>query len=251
MIKIIIHGSSGHMGKVVYDIASADPEIEVAAGVDAVVSGGEDFPVFSDINDCDVEADCIVDFSTAAAIDALLAYGKEKNIPMVICTTGLSEEQLALLEETSKEVAILRSANMSLGINTIMKLAAEAARILDPAGVDTEIFEMHHNRKIDAPSGTAIALGECINKALDNKMTFAFDRSERREKRPDNEIGFSALRGGTVVGEHEVIFAGRDEVIKLTHSAFSRDIFAKGAISAAKFLADKGPGLYDMFDVIG
>ncbi len=251
MIKILIHGSSGQMGKVVYDIASSDPEIEVAAGVDAFLTGEEKFPAFKDLNDCDVDADVIVDFSTASAADALLAYGKEKNIPMVICTTGLSDEQLALLEETSKEVAILRSANMSLGINTIMKLAAETAKILNPAGFDTEIYEMHHNRKIDAPSGTAIALGECVNKALDNKMTFAFDRSSRREKRPENEIGFAALRGGTVVGEHEVIFAGRDEVIKLTHSAFSRDIFAKGAISAAKFLAGKGPGLYDMFDVIG
>ena len=250
-MKIILHGCNGHMGRVVQSIVNNEPDMEIAAGVDAFDDGKNPFPVFSSIAGCDVPADAVIDFSTASAIDALLAFGKEKKIPMVICTTGLSEEQLRLLEETSKEVAVLRSANMSLGVNTLMKLVAEAARILCPAGFDTEILEMHHNRKLDAPSGTAIALGESINEALGGTMEFAFDRSERRMKRPGNEIGFAALRGGTVVGEHEVIFAGQDEVVKISHSAFSRDIFAKGAVSAARFLASKGPGLYTMADVIG
>ena len=170
---------------------------------------------------------------------------------MVICTTGLSDAQIEELHRASEHVAILRSANMSLGIHTVAKLVADATNVLYGAGFDIEVEEMHHRRKIDAPSGTALYLAERAKEAAGGQMDIVYDRTERHESRPANEIGVSALRGGTVVGEHRVIFAGEDEVITITHSAASRQIFASGAIAAAKFLAGKGPGLYSMEDVIG
>ena len=251
MTNIIIHGCNGHMGQVVRQIADADPDVNVIAGIDSAADKETGFPVFASVNDCHMSADAIIDFSTASAVDDLLSYGVKTGTPMVICTTGLSDSQLDALKAASGKVAVLRSANMSVGVNTIMKLVAEAAKILNPAGFDIEIMDMHHNRKLDAPSGTAIALADSANEALGGKMNYVFDRSGKREKRDVNDIGFAALRGGTVVGEHEVIFAGQDEVVKITHSAFSRDIFAKGAVAAAKFIAGRKPGLYDMSDVIG
>ena len=251
MKTFILHGCSGYMGKVVRSIVDTDSDAEIVAGIDPRPDGSADFPVYASFRECKETADAIIDFSTASAVDEMVDFGLEKKIPMVICTTGLSDEQLQKISEASKEVAILRSANMSLGINTLMKLISEAAQILKPAGFDIEILEMHHKRKLDAPSGPALALADCVNEALDNSMDYTFDRSSRRLQRPENEIGISALRGGSVVGEHEVIFAGQDEVIKITHSAYSRNIFAKGAVSAAKFLAGKEPGMYDMSDVIG
>ena len=209
------------------------------------------YPVFTDIKACDVEADAIIDFSAAPAVDALLDYAVEKQIPVVVCTTGLSEEQLEKLEEASKKVAVLRSANMSLGVNMLLKLLKEATEILAPAGFDVDIVEKHHRRKLDAPSGTALALADAVNEAVDNEYEYVYDRSERREQRPKKEIGISAVRGGTIVGEHEVIFAGQDEVIEFKHTAYSRAIFGKGAVSAAMYLAGQPAGLYDMSHVIG
>ena len=200
--------------------------------------------------DCDVEADAIIDFSVAVAVDALLDFVKEKGIPVVLCTTGLSDEQLAKVEEVSKDVAVLKSANMSLGINTLMKLLKMATEVLDDRGYDIEIVEKHHKQNLDAPSGTALALADVINETKDNRYEYVFDRSQKREKRSDNEIGISAVRGGTIVGQHDVIYAGTDEVIEIQHTAYSKAVFAKGAIDAAKFLAGKGPGMYDMSDVI-
>jgi 4-hydroxy-tetrahydrodipicolinate reductase len=170
---------------------------------------------------------------------------------VVLCTTGLSDEQLARVDEVSKKVAVLKSANMSLGINTLFKLLAEAARVFNPAGFDVEIVERHHNQKLDAPSGTALALADSVKNALPDGYYYKFDRSQERKKRDSREIGISAVRGGTIVGEHEVIFAGEDEVIEFKHTAYSKAVFAKGAIEAAKFLAGKPAGKYDMSDVIG
>ena len=205
---------------------------------------------FESIDKCDVEADVVIDFSNAAAVDNLLDYCAEKQVPVVLCTTGLSEEQLQKVKSTSEQVAVLKSANMSLGINMLLKLLQEATKILAPAGFDMEIVEKHHNLKVDAPSGTALALADSINEEFNNEYTYVYDRSVRREKRPEKEIGISAVRGGTIVGDHDVIFAGTDEVITFSHTAYSKAIFGKGAVSAAKFLAGKSAGKYDMSDVI-
>ena len=250
MTRVIMHGCNGHMGKVISELAANDSDIEIVAGIDLNTEENFGYPVFANIMDCDVEADAIIDFSVAVAVDALLDFAKEKGVPVVLCTTGLSEEQLAKVEEVSKNIAILKSANMSLGINTLMKLLTMATDVLADRGYDIEIVEKHHNQKVDAPSGTALALADVINETKDNKYDYVFDRSQKREKRSDNEIGISAVRGGTIVGQHDVIYAGTDEVIEIRHTAYSKAVFAKGAIDAAKFLAGKGPGMYDMSDVI-
>ena len=251
MVKIIMHGCNGHMGQVISGIVEKDPDAEIVAGIDIADQGKNSYPVFTDIDTCQVEADAIIDFSSAKATDKLLEYSAARQIPVVLCSTGLSEEQLAKVEETSKKVAVLKSANMSLGINTLLKLVQDAAKVLATAGFDMEIVEKHHRLKVDAPSGTALALADSINEAMDNKYHYVYDRSQKRGKRDDKEIGISAVRGGTIVGEHEIIFAGQDEVIEFKHTAYSKAIFGKGAVEAAKFLAGKPAGRYDMSDVIG
>ena len=251
MIKLIMHGCNGAMGQVISKIVEETEGAVMVAGIDRVDEGKNDYPVFTDIKECDVEADAIIDFSAAPAVDALLDYAVEKQIPVVVCTTGLSDEQLAKLEESSKKVAVLRSANMSLGVNTLLKLVNAATRVLAEAGFDIDIVEKHHRKKLDAPSGTAIALADAINDALNHEYEYVYDRSERREQRPVKEIGISAVRGGTIVGEHEVIFAGQDEVIEFKHTAYSKAIFGEGAVSATMFLAGKPAGLYNMSHVIG
>ena len=251
MVKIIMHGCNGHMGQVISGIVEKDPDAEIVAGIDIADQGKNSYPVFTDIDACQVEADAIIDFSSAKATDKLLEYSAARQIPVVLCSTGLSQEQLAKVEETSKHVAVLKSANMSLGINTLLKLVQDAARVLAAAGFDMEIVEKHHRLKLDAPSGTALALADSINEAMDNQYHYVYDRSQKREKRDDKEIGISAVRGGTIVGEHEIIFAGQDEVIEFKHTAYSKAIFGKGAVEAAKFLAGKPAGRYDMSDVIG
>ena len=192
----------------------------------------------------------MIDFSNAKAVDELLNYCGEKKLPLVLCTTGLSEDQLAKVTETSKETAILKSANMSLGINTLMDLLQTAIKKLAPAGFDVEIVEKHHNQKLDAPSGTALALADAMNEAMDNTYSYKLDRSSERKKRDAKEIGIQAVRGGSIVGEHEVIFAGTDEVIEFKHTAYSKAFFGDGAVEAAKFLKGKPAGMYDMHDVI-
>lgn len=251
MVKIIMHGCNGHMGQVISGIVEKDPDAEIVAGIDIADQGKNSYPVFTDIDACQTEADAIIDFSSAKATDKLLEYSAARQIPVVLCSTGLSEEQLAKVEETSRKVAVLKSANMSLGINTLLKLVQDAARVLAAAGFDMEIVEKHHRLKVDAPSGTALALADSLNEAMDNKYHYVYDRSQKREKRDDKEIGISAVRGGTIVGEHEIIFAGQDEVIEFKHTAYSKAIFGKGAVEAAKFLAGKPAGRYDMSDVIG
>lgn len=251
MTRIIMHGCNGKMGQTISGLIAADPEAELVAGIDARDDGHNPYPVFTDIEECDVEADCLIDFSAAAAVDALLDFCLARKLPCVLCTTGLSEAQLVRVTEVSGQVAILKSANMSLGINLLIKMLKEAAGVLAPAGFDIEIVEKHHNLKVDAPSGTALALADSINEEFDNEYEYVYDRSSRRERRPEKEIGISAVRGGTIVGDHDVIFAGADEVITFSHTAYSKAVFGKGAVQAAKFLAGKPAGMYDMSDVIG
>ena len=250
MVRVIMNGCNGKMGQVITGIIAEDAQAEIVAGIDVYDGIKNPYPVFSNIADCNVDADVIIDFSNAKAIDGLLDYVETKKMPVVLCTTGLSEEQLQRVEKVSKEVAVLKSANMSLGINTIMKLLQQAVQVFAPAGYDVEIVEKHHNQKLDAPSGTAIALADSMNEVMDHQYEYIFDRSQRRQKRDAKELGISAVRGGTIVGEHEVIFAGTDEVIEIKHTAYSKAVFAKGAVEAAKFLAGKPAGLYDMSHVI-
>ena len=250
MIRIIMHGCNGKMGQMITGLLKGDENAQIVAGVDPFDDGHNAYPVFPSIDSCVVKADVIIDFASAKAIDNLLDFSAANNVPVVVCTTGLSEEQIARIHETSKKVAVLKSANMSLGINTLFKLLAEAAIVFNPAGFDVEIVEKHHNQKIDAPSGTALALADAVKDALPEGYYYKYDRSQERVKRDPKEIGISAVRGGTIVGEHEVIFAGEDEVIEFKHTAYSKAVFAKGAIEAAKFLAGKEAGMYDMGDVI-
>ncbi|HIZ08488.1 MAG TPA: 4-hydroxy-tetrahydrodipicolinate reductase [Candidatus Eubacterium avistercoris] len=250
MTKIIMCGCNGHMGQVITGICKEDPEVEIVAGIDKYDGIKNDYPVFAKPSDCNVPADVIIDFSNVSVVDELLDYSGEKNIPVVLCTTGLSEAQLEKVKETSKKTAVLKSANMSLGINTLLKLLKEAATVLAPAGFDIEIVEKHHNQKLDAPSGTALALADSMNEALNDAYTYKYDRSQERKKREKYEIGIQAVRGGNIVGEHEVIFAGTDEVITFKHTATSKAVFGKGAVEAAKYLAGKPAGMYDMSNVI-
>lgn len=250
MIKILMHGCNGKMGRMITDIVKNDENAVISAGVDAYTAVPNDYPVFDSLEKCDADADVVIDFSNAGAVDGLLDYCVEKKLPVVLCTTGLSEEQLEKVKTASRQIPILKSANMSMGINLLLKLLAEAAKVLGPAGYDIELVERHHNQKLDAPSGTALALADSINEALDNKYTYVYDRSQVRKKREKDEIGISAVRGGTIVGDHEVIFAGTDEVIEFKHTAYSRSVFGKGAVEAAKFLAGQEAGMYDMGDVI-
>ena len=251
MINVIMHGCNGKMGQTISKLLSDDPNLKIVAGIDAFDNGSNSYPVFTNINVCDIVADVIIDFSIESAVLALLDFAVLKQIPCVLCTTGLSEELQKHLVKTAEKVAILKSANMSLGINLLLKMLKEATNILAPAGFDIEIVEKHHNQKVDAPSGTALALGDSINEVLNKEYAYVYDRSQTRTKRPQKEIGYSVIRGGTIVGEHDVIFAGTDEIVTFSHTAYSRTVFAKGAIEAAKFLTGKPAGLYTMSDVIG
>lgn len=250
MINVIMHGCNGYMGRVITDLVEKDNDVQIVAGIDVYTKVANEYPVFSSIKECDVKADVIIDFAVASAVGDLMDYAVNTNTPVVLCTTGLTAEQLDMVNDAGKKVAVLKSANMSMGINTLMKILRLATEVLGDRGYDIEIVEKHHNQKVDAPSGTALALADCINQVLNNEYDYTYDRSTKREKRPKKEIGLSAVRGGTIVGEHEVIYAGIDEVIEIKHTAYSKAVFAKGAIDAAKFLVGKEAGMYNMADVI-
>lgn len=250
MVKILMHGCNGKMGRMITEIVKNEEDAVIAAGVDKFTGIPNDYPVFEEIAQCDVDVDVVIDFSNAGAVDELLDYCVKKSLPVVLCTTGLSDEQLKKVDECSEKIAVLKSANMSMGINLLLKLLKDAAKVLAPAGYDIELVEKHHNQKLDAPSGTALALADSINEAMGNEYEYVYDRSQVRKKRDAKEIGISAVRAGTIVGEHEVIFAGTDEVIEFKHTAYSRSVFAKGAVEAGKFLVGQPAGMYDMGDVI-
>lgn len=251
MTNIILRGCNGKMGQVITEIVDQDKDAIIVAGIDITQNRNNKYPVYQSFQACNVPADVIIDFSSPINVQEMLDYAKGRKVGIVLCTTGHSKEDNQLIEEAMKDIAILRSANMSVGINLISKLVQEATRILVDAGFDIEIVEKHHNKKIDAPSGTALALADSINEVLDNEYEYKYDRSVDRVPRDKKEIGISAVRGGTIVGEHEVIFAGIDEVIEIKHVAYSKAIFAKGAVQGAKFLSGKAPGCYKMSDLMG
>lgn len=250
MTKIIMLGCNGRMGQMITGIVAQDDEAKIVAGIDVVDNRENVYPVFHSIRDCEVEADVIIDFSSASEFEDRMDYAVDKQIPIIVCSTGLSEEQLAYMRQAGEKVAVLKSANMSLGINLLLKLVREAAEKLAAEGFDIEIVEKHHNQKLDAPSGTALALADSINDAVGGQYEYVYDRSQVRQKRGKRELGISAVRGGTIVGDHDVIFAGTDEVITFSHTAYSRAVFAKGSVAAAKYIKGKAAGMYDMADVL-
>ncbi len=249
MTKIIITGANGKMGKVVKSVIDGRDDCKIVAGVD-IYGDSADFPVYRTISDVKENADVVIDFSNPSLLDELLAYGKENKAALIIATTGYDEEQKKKIEQASKDSAIFFTYNMSLGINLLANLAKKATEVLG-GGFDIEIIEKHHNQKIDAPSGTALMLADAICEVTSEPMKYEYDRHSKREKRTANEIGLHSVRGGTIVGEHEIIFAGRDEIITLSHSARSKEIFAVGAVNAAVFMKGKDAGLYDMSKLIG
>lgn len=248
MVNILLCGSEGKMGRAVKNAAEGS-DICIAACVDPFLKGNESENAFSSFDDVKGSYDCIIDFSHPSITDSLIAYAKRTNTPAVICTTGLSEEQIAEIHKLSETSAVFFSANMSLGVNLLVELCKKAALLLGE-DFDIEIIEKHHNQKVDAPSGTALMLANEINRACDEKYDYVYDRQSVRKKREKTEIGIHAVRGGNIVGEHEVIFAGRDECVSLKHSATSKEVFAVGAINAARFLKGKTSGLYNMKDLI-
>ncbi len=247
--KIILSGCGGKMGHAIAALAAERTDCEIVAGVDLVSTGREGFPVFSHISGFTGEADVLIDFSHPSALASLLAYGRERRLPLVLCTTGYSKEQQEAVRAASAEIPVFSSGNMSLGINLLIELSKKAAQVLGE-GFDIEIVEMHHNQKIDAPSGTALMLADAISEVEPGEMRYMYDRHSQRKKREKNEIGIHSVRGGTIVGEHEVIFAGHHEVIRLSHSAQSKEVFAAGALNAAVFLSGKEPGMYQMSDLL-
>lgn len=251
MVRVVLHGCNGRMGMKLTELIKESSDLEVVAGVDVSGEQKSGYPVYKNLNDIREEFDVIIDFSTAKAMDGLLSFVEREKKALVLCSTGLSEEQIERVNEISKETPILRSANMSLGINILSKIVSSVTEVLFKSDFDIEIIEKHHKMKLDAPSGTAILLADVIKEALHSDVSYNLNRSEVRKAREKNEIGIQAVRGGSIVGEHDVIFAGEDEVITLSHTAYSRAVFAKGAMSAASYLAGKPAGLYSLKDVIG
>lgn len=250
MLKLVISGCNGYMGRTVARIAADDPDIEVVAGFDINTVKLDSYPVYADPMEFAGAADAVVDFSNPSALDGLLKYCAAKKLPLVLCTTGYDEKQLENIRDVSNKIPVFRTGNLSIGINLVMDLIKRACEFLGE-GFDVEIVERHHRRKVDAPSGTALMLADAARDALPYDPEYVYERQNVRRPRGKHEIGISSLRGGTIVGEHEIVFAGLDEVIEIRHTAYSRDVFAAGAVKAAKFIAGvKSPGLYNMQDLL-
>ena len=249
MIRIILSGCCGRMGQVLSHIIAQREDMTVVCGFDVNKATTGAFPIYANPSEYTGQADVVIDFSNAAALDGLLPYCMSQKLPLVLCTTGFSEVQLTALEEAAKQIPLFRSGNMSLGINVVMELLRRTATLLGD-DFDVEIVERHHKKKLDAPSGTALMLADAVAEGLPHESDYVFERESRRQERNPRELGISAVRGGTIVGEHTVVFAGHDEVIEITHKAYSREIFAKGALDAARYLAGKPAGHYNMSDVI-
>ena len=249
MTKIAIVGCNGKMGGFVAEAVRENAACETLFGVDAFGVSKADFPVYKSFDEAADKPDVIIDFSNPAALDGMLAYALENRIPCVICTTGYSQEQVARIKAASEQIAVFYSGNMSLGINLLIELAKQATKVLG-GSFDIEIIEKHHNLKVDAPSGTALMIADAVSDTLEQEPQYVYDRHSYRKKHYKNEIGIHSVRGGTIVGEHEVIFAGHDEVVTVTHQAQSKQVFAVGAVNAAAFLAKQGAGMYDMSDLL-
>lgn len=248
MTNLILSGCGGRMGEAVSRLVSDRSDVKIVAGVDINVSAVKEFPVYSSIEEFSGKADVIVDFSHHSALPTLLEYAIKTSTPLVVCTTGHSEEELELMKKASEKVAVFFSGNMSIGINLLMELCRQAAKALGQS-FDVEIIEKHHNKKLDAPSGTALMIADALSSERD-KTEYVYDRHTERRLRDPAEIGIHSVRGGTIVGEHEVIFAGNNELITISHSAASREIFAEGAVRAAVYMCGKTKGSFDMSDVI-
>lgn len=248
MTRIIITGCSGKMGASLYSAAQSRDDLRIVAGVDITAPVNMDIAYARTFSELDCEADVIIDFSNPAVLEPELEYAVSHKLPIVICTTGFSKEQLERIDEASEQVAIFRSGNMSLGINLIIELAKKAAAVLVD-GFDIEIIEQHHNLKLDAPSGTALMIADAVSE-VKTDAEYVYDRHSYRKKRDKREVGIHSVRGGTIVGEHEIIFAGQDEILKISHSARSKTVFAVGALNAAVYLKDKKPGMYNMSDLL-
>ena len=248
MIKVLINGCNGKMGQEVIKVINNNEKFAVLNGVDKEENSDYIFPVYTNAEDIKEKPDVIVDFSIPVATMQILEYAKNNKIPIVIATTGLTEEQKQKIKEYSKAIPIFQSANMSYDINLMKRIVAEVAKNL--CGTDIEIIETHHNRKIDAPSGTALLLADSINEALGNSMEYNFNRFQNREKRKKNEIGFSSIRGGNIVGEHTVCFFGENDCLEITHKAYSRGLFAEGALKGAEYIVNKENGYYTMDEII-
>ena len=250
MLRLILSGCNGRMGRAVEHLCAAQPDLEIAAGFDLLGTGDRDFPVFSSPAEFHGQADAVIDFSSPAALPALLDFCTARRVPVVLATTGYSQEQLAAIDRAAERIPVFRSANMSLGINVLLALVRQATAALG-GGYDIEVVEKHHNKKVDAPSGTALMLADAAASALPCQPDYVYDRHSVRRARAKEEIGICSVRGGGIVGDHDVLFAGENEVITLSHSAMSREVFASGAIRAARFLSGvASPGLYSMTDLV-
>ncbi len=247
-MNVLLNGANGRMGKEIIEASKNFEEVSIVCGIDRIENNEMEFPIYDDVDKIKEKVDVIIDFSVPQATFKILKYALANKIPMVIATTGFSIEELKEIEEASRELPIFRSSNMSLDINLMASLVQKVAEILKES--DIEIIETHHNRKIDSPSGTAILLADAINKVFENEKTYTFDRMQKREKRNKNEIGFSSIRGGNVVGEHIVQFFSENETLEIKHTTYSRQVFAEGAIKAAKFIIGQKPNLYDMKNII-
>jgi 4-hydroxy-tetrahydrodipicolinate reductase len=249
MIKVLLNGCNGKMGQVITNIIKNSPDLKIVCGFDINTVAKNDYPVMASLFEYSGDADVLIDFSHPSSLESILEYCVEQNIPAVISTTGLSSEQTNKIKNAAEKIPVFFSANMSLGVNLLIDLVKRAAKLLE-GSFDIEIIEKHHNQKIDAPSGTALAIADALSESLSKPYEYVFDRHSARRKRKETEIGIHAMRGGTIVGEHSVIFAGQDEVIEIKHQALSKEIFAVGSVRAAKYLIGKKPGLYTMKDLV-
>lgn len=250
MIRIILTGCSGKMGLAVTNAVESRTDLKIVAGVDLYTEAQRNYPIFASFDDIkDIDADVVIDFSNPNAFEGTLSYCIKNYIPIIECTTGLSDKQISKIKDAANKIPVFFSANMSLGVNLLVELAKTATKVLG-TDYDIEIIEQHHSQKIDAPSGTALMIADAIKGEMSEVLHYEYDRHSKREKRSKNEIGIHAIRGGTIVGEHEVIFAGNDEIIKISHSARCKALFATGALNAALFICGKQPGLYDMSNLI-
>ena len=246
-MNILLNGATGRMGKEVIKKVAEEKDLNITCGV-GIGENNEKFPIYENTKDIEDKVDVIIDFSIPKASLNILEYARKNKIPIVIATTGFSDEELKVIKEASEEIPVFRSSNMSLDINLMAKIVQEIARVLNDT--DIEIIETHHNRKVDSPSGTAILLADAINEVLENKKIYTFDRMQKREKRSKDEIGFSSIRGGNIVGEHTVKFFGENETLEIKHTSYSRQVFVEGALKAAKFIVTKNSGLYDMRSMV-
>ena len=249
MKQIILSGCNGKMGHVISDIVMGRDDCTIVAGFDLNTQRQYDYPVYAKPSEYTGSGDVIIDFSHPSLLTSLLDYAEEKKIPIVLATTGYSKAQLEEIHAAAQRLPVFFSANMSLGINLMVELAKKAASVLG-GSFDIEIIEKHHNQKIDAPSGTALMIADGVSGVLSEKPQYVYDRHSQRKKRDKNEIGIHAIRGGTIVGEHDIMFAGRDEILTISHTAMSKEVFASGAVNAAVFMCGKAPGLYNMKDMV-